>query len=149
MCCNWSTRFLKSASALEVSLVQELWDHAEFWGWTFEAVHGHIHRLIDSLVSTKEVLEDRFGFLGDHAQRDAKFVQQASPERMFFYTTASCNLKREEFNVLEVCPGDLMNKDATSFARGRDVYERPTRQKTTSKTLTEIKDFIKEGRGSY
>ena len=127
------------------TLVQELWQHAEFWGWTFDAVHGHIYRLTDTLASTKEVLEDRFGFLGDHAARDAKFIQQASPERMFFYTTASCNLNKAEFNVMSLLPGELANKDAVNYARGRDVYEMPRRHKTKSKTISEIRGFLKEG----
>eukprot|EP00435_Cladocopium_sp_Y103_P035031 s1250_g9.t1 len=58
MCLSW---LLVRSLDTTLTTLEELWQHGKQWGWDYTALHAHIFRLADSLVSSKESVEDLFG----------------------------------------------------------------------------------------
>ena len=89
----------------------------------------HIWRLTDTVISTKECLEDSFSTLADHCRRDNKNPLMIAPERAFFLTTLA-NRWSNEFPYGTIKTGDLGNKTAQSFARSKEVFAPPKQPKS-------------------
>lgn len=70
-------------------LCEDTWDHCEFFQWQLNAFYSHLHRLADTVASTKENLEDNIGEVGRLTAKNTNFQ---SPERTFFCTATSKRL---------------------------------------------------------
>ena len=96
------------------------------------------------MISTKEVLEDVFGHVSSRNKTDLRNNTGMSVERTFFHTVINPRWKTEAWPCLSLQPGDLQNREALNFARGRNIYI-PTTRKDSSETLKDLKALVDAG----
>ena len=95
---------------------KELWSHAEHFQWNLDALYGHIHRLFDTVVSTKEPLEDMIGVLTDSVKRGQRNPFKAmAPERALFDQARKIRWDTSSWPLAEVLPADFEERDMLSL----------------------------------
>ena len=117
---------------------KELWSHAEHFEWSLDALYGHIHRLFDSVVSTKEPLEDMIGVLTDSVKRGQRNPFKAmAPERALFDQARKIRWDSTSWPLAEVLPADFEERDMLSLERNRArlFSTHPKVFKSDSKTI--------------
>jgi len=116
----------------------------EQYGWDLDIAFPHIFRLFSTMVSTKEVLEDLFGYLSQRNKTDVSGSTRMSVERAFFLATMNPRWKTDAWPAAQIQEGDLQSTKATNFLRGRQVYL-PSSKHQASETKSELKQIIDSG----
>ena len=127
---------------------QETWKAGKDSGWDHELLSRHAFRLFDVMTSTKEVLEDTFGYLSRRNAVDSRNPVQMSVERAYFLASLSPRWQDEAWPRVHVQPGDLQNQQAIRHARGREAYlPRSNTRKTT--TFADLKKVVDAGANEF
>ena len=87
--------------------VKELWEHAKRWNWDYAAIHAHIFRLCDSLVSSKECVEDLFGKGADLKRSNKNPFKAGSTERFHFNNSHWIRLPGDEWPKMMIERDDV------------------------------------------
>ena len=107
-------------------------------------MYTHLHHIFNSMISTKEVLEDMFGHLSHRNKVDNKNLVQMSPERAFFHAVLNPRWLTDAWPTVSLQPGDLQNRKAVTVARGRNVYL-PTTAKGSSNAYGHLVEVVDKG----
>ena len=116
----------------------------EQYRWDLEIAFPHVFRLFSTVVSTKEVLEDLFGYLSQRNKTDVSGSTRMSVERAFFLSTMNPRWKTDAWPAVQTQEGDLQSAKATNFLRGRQVYL-PSSKHQASATKTRLKEIVDSG----
>lgn len=83
-------------------------------------MYAHCHRLFDSVVSTKEPLEDLIGVLTDTVKRGQKNPFRAlAPERAYFDQSRKLRWDPDAFPIARVLGTDFQDKEMMTLERNR------------------------------
>ena len=124
--------------------LQDVWHHCAEHGWSLEVLYPHCHQLFNTMVSTKEVLEDLFGHLSHRDKTDNRNLVQMSPERAWFHAVLNPRWLTDAWPCLQLQEGDLQNRTAINLARGRNVYL-PSTAKNSSNAYGHLLEIVDRG----
>lgn len=96
---------------------QELWEHAAQHQWDLSAIHGHCHRLGDTLCSTKEMIEDNFGHGADAKRSNKNPFKSLAPEKFHLNTSLWGRLDGEQWPKLGTLLTDWATTKTAAFSR--------------------------------
>ena len=88
--------------------LQELWQHAERFGWNIAAIHSHIYRLADTLCSSKETVEDLFGKGADMKRQNKNPFKAGSVERFHFNNSHWIRLPDDAWPKMQIQRDDVI-----------------------------------------
>ena len=100
-----------------------------------------MHYLGNTILSTKESLEDVIGDATDHQTRDQK-LQGSSEERVFFHNAMSQRLQNVSY--LKLADGDLNNPKARKTSLNRQLVFGEN-MKIDSSVAKQVKAFCRKG----
>ena len=121
-CCNVISP--SDCTLLDARQQQDLWAHMENHSWDVSCCYAHLFRVADTLVSTKETLEDVIGRLSDFKRDNKNPFKALSLERGHFLSTAHMQIS-EEWPLLRTTTADLMDKSCTGAFKGRAKFAGP------------------------
>ncbi|CAK9021499.1 Hemicentin-1 [Durusdinium trenchii] len=129
----------------KLTLVNETWAHACAHGWQVDSVFAHIFFCFDTLVSTKECLEDVLGSLKSLAKNsNSNPFKAASPERLFLQNVLSVRWDPTEFPLLRVQPGDMGSKSFYETSTARQTVFLPRKFKSNPcKVVEQVHEAVK------
>ena len=125
------------------SMWQEFWDNAVQSQWSFEKSYVQSYRLFDVMVSTKEVLEDCFGYLSHRARIDNRNPLFMTAERLYFHASLSPRWIDQAWPRVMLQQGDLRSPEALSYSRGKDAFL-PNKHNRSS-TYQAVKQVVDAG----
>ena len=133
----------KHVFMMRMNSVQEMWAEGQQNGWQFESLFAQAHRLFDVMISTKEVLEDCFGYLSHRNKVDSRNPVGMSVERVYFHAAVSPRWIDSAWPRIFLQPGDLRSQEALRHARGKGAFL-PSRHRN-SRTYEEVKGVVDAG----
>ncbi|CAK9065522.1 unnamed protein product [Durusdinium trenchii] len=128
-------------------VVQQAWRAVEHPAADVEvdSVFAHIFFCFDTLVSTKECLEDVLGSLKSLAKNsNSNPFKAASPERLFLQNVLSVRWDPTEFPLLRVQPGDMGSKSFYETSTARQTVFLPRKFKSNPcKVVEQVHEAVK------
>ena len=103
--------------------------HAEHFklndgNWNINAVYQFIHSLADTKISTREELEEMFGYLSARHQHDSyRKGPWQSEERIYFHNSLlQKRVSEKSANVMKLNPTDFLDSELALKRQGRHWF---------------------------
>ena len=125
---------------------QETWRDGKASNWDYNLLAPHLWHLFDVMISTKEVLEDCFGYLSFRNSTGNRNPIQMSVERTYFLASLSPRWLDKAWPRVRLQPGDLANKSAINHARGREAFL-PGTQTRKTQAFADLQKMVDAGQG--
>lgn len=120
------------------------------FSWQLDALYGHVYRLFDTIVSTKEPLEDSFSTIANKIRSQNKNYRTSTLERLWFIMTMSPRMNREEFPLAHLTEVDVFDRGARRQHQTQAVFFPAQHVRRSSDVCDKIKrDTCARGSALY